>query len=551
MQRASLFLFAIFLSLMPAAGAESESAAAPDAQTESAASTPPAVVADTRPDPLLSAIQAALDSQPASPPSDDDTRHPAVIEVEASERAALDTFYRQTGGKPLWIDGTSPNGKAEAAVALFKAAGRHALDPAAFALSTPVAATLQAADRSMDDLARLEVALSTKALLYARHARGGRIMKPSEMLNSNLDRRPQLVAPAEVLAGLASASDVGAYLEGLNPQHPQYVKLRNAFETLGGAAAIANGKPLSTTAKRLRTNMEQWRWMSPDMGDMHVLNNVPEFMQYVYKDGRIVRSEKIVAGMLDKQSSIFSRPLKHVVLRPQWRVPESIMVHELWPSLRRGGGLMRQHGLSLVTKEGGKPVDWRHLDWSREDIRNYHVLQPPGGASVLGVVKFSFPSQHTIFMHDTPDKWMFRSTQRTLSHGCLRVKNPVELAEIVLMEDKGWDKAKVAELIRSGPLNNEVQIDKRIPIHLTYFTAWISDDGKQRAFGDIYGHERRITQALDGQWTKINKGRDHLAPPQPRFNPKAPVPVANATGGKPRKAETAGDFLSEALGLNF
>jgi len=279
------------------------------------------------------------------------------------------------------------------------------------------------------------------------------------------------------------------------------------------------------------------------------LNNIPEFMQYVYKDGNVIRKERIVAGMLDKQSSIFTRNLKYVVLRPKWRVPESIMVHELWPSLLKGGGLMRQYGLQLETKDG-KVLDWRQIDWTKDDIRNYYVMQPPGGKSVLGVVKFSFPSQHTIFMHDTPDKWMFRQAQRTLSHGCLRVKNPVELAEIILDYDKGWDKAKVAQLMRSGPLNNEVAMEKRVPIHLTYFTAWVEDDGKVRAFPDIYGHERRITQALDGQWDKINKGRNHLAPPQPNFNPKA-VASSSPAQQKRREPRSTGDLISDMFGLSF
>jgi murein L,D-transpeptidase YcbB/YkuD len=164
-------------------------------------------------------------------------------------------------------------------------------------------------------------------------------------------------------------------------------------------------------------------------------------------------------------------------------------------------------------------------------------------------VKFSFPSQHTIFMHDTPDKWMFHNAQRTLSHGCLRVWKPTELAEIALAYDKGWDKAKVAELMRSGPLNNEVEMEKRIPIHLTYFTAWVEDGGKVRAFPDIYGHERRIIQALDGQWDKIAKGRDHLAPPQPNFNPKA-VAASSPLGDaqKKRRQETTGDIVSDMFG---
>ena len=208
---------------------------------------------------------------------------------------------------------------------------------------------------------------------------------------------------------------------------------------------------------------------------------------------------------------------------------------------------MREFGLQLETKDG-KALDYHSIDWKKADIRNYEVTQPPGGKSVLGVVKFSFPSQHTIYMHDTPDRWMFRPAQRTLSHGCLRVKNPVELAEIILQADKGWDKAKVAELIRSGPLNNEVAMEKRIPIHLVYFTAWVDQTGKLRTFYDVYGHEKRIIQALDGQWDKINKGRDHLAPVQPNFKPSQ-VPVAERER-RPKEA-SVGETLSGAFGIGF
>ena len=237
-----------------------------------------------------------------------------------------------------------------------------------------------------------------------------------------------------------------------------------------------------------------------------------------------------------------------------WRVPESIKVNELWPNLIRGGGMMRQYGLQLETKDG-KPLDWHTIDWTNTDIRNYEVTQPPGPKSVLGHVKFSFPSQHTIYMHDTPDKWMFRAAQRTLSHGCLRVQKPMELAEIILKEDKGWDSAKIAELDRSGPLNNEVPIEKEIPIHLVYFTAWVDDDGKLKTFRDVYGHEKRITQALDGEWDKINKGRDHLAPVEPEFDPAAVAAHApDQTADLPPSAQknaTLGDIIGNALGLSF
>ncbi|MEQ1717848.1 MAG: L,D-transpeptidase family protein [Hyphomicrobium sp.] len=471
-------------------------------------------------------------------------------EQTGKEIAALTEFYAARKYAPVWIAETGASDKARALSAALEDANAYGLEAKDFA--RPDLGTTSDAER----LSSTELTLSQSALLYARHARGGRIMKPAEMLNSNIDRRPQLLEPKAVLEGLAQAQAPGTYLVSLHPKHPQFEKLRQAFLAAGGAktgsAAAGGDKVLSTAAKRLRANMEQWRWMNEDMGELHVLNNIPEFTQYVYKNGEIIRTEKIVAGMIDKQSSIFSRPLKHVVLRPKWRVPESIMVHELWPSLLKGGGLMRQYGLQLESKDG-RTLDWRRIDWSKDDIRNYIVTQPPGGKSVLGVVKFSFPSQHTIFMHDTPDKWMFRHSQRTLSHGCLRVKNPTELAEIVLAYDKGWDKAKVAEQMRSGPLNNEVEMEKRIPIHLTYFTSWVEKDGKVRAFPDIYGHERRIIQALDGQWTKIAKGRDHLAPPQPNFSPKAVAASQPAAAQQQlRQPQTTGDLLSDVFGgLSF
>lgn len=533
----------------PALSPEQESGAVTSDEAPTAAPAPAATpapdAAAASPTAPLDEMQTALKDKLQALPSSSD-------EQTGKELAALVAFYQARNYKPLWTDGAAAATAAKDLVTAFKDANAYGLEASDF-----IVPSLEAAD-TLDKRTALEIALTRTALLYARHARGGRIMKPSEQLNSNLDRKPQLLDPKAVLDGLAASATPATYLAGTHPKHAQFEKLRQAFLDAGGAkagAAIEGGKSvLSTQAKRLRANMEMWRWMYDDMGALYVFNNIPEFMQYVYKDGVVIRKEKIVAGMVDKQSSIFSRPLKYVVLRPKWRVPESIMVHELWPSLIRGGGYMRQYGLQLETKDG-RPLDWRTIDWTKDDIRNYHVTQPPGPRSVLGNVKFTFPSQHTIFMHDTPDKWMFRSAQRTHSHGCLRVWKPMELAEIVLGYDKGWDKAKVAELSRSGPLNNEVALDKRVMINLVYFTMWVEDGGKLRSFADIYGHERRIIQALDGQWEKINKGRDHLAKPQPNFNPKAVAssPGSAAAQAKRRAAkQTTGDLLSDMFGgLSF
>ncbi|MEQ1671014.1 MAG: L,D-transpeptidase family protein [Hyphomicrobium sp.] len=527
---------AFFVSTLLVPAASADDAATPVTSPVTTGAITGAINKDT---PAPSAVLIELRSKLASLP-------PGLADKERADQEALAAFYAAREGAGLWMTGTGFTPKARALISEIKNANAYGLDAKDFRL--PPGSENDDATLTTDAAADAELQLSIAALKYARFARGGRISDPAAQLNTNLDRRPQWIEPKTVLEQLASSDEPDAVLRGLHPKHPQFEKLRQLYVN----ALPKTDAPMSASAKRLRANMEMWRWMNDDMGALHVLNNIPEFMQHVYKDGQIIRSEKIVAGMLDKQSSIFSRPLKYVVLRPAWRVPESIKVKELWPSLIRGGGYMRQYGLEMQGKDG-RPVDWRKIDWVKSDIRNYEVIQPPGPRSVLGHVKFSFPSQHTIFMHDTPDKWMFRSSQRTLSHGCLRVWKPMELAEIILQDDKGWDKDKIAGLNRSGPLNNEVAIEKRIPIHLTYFTAWVGDDGRMKIFADIYGHEKRVSQALDGQWDKINKGRDHLAPVQPintsAVAARAPAAVNRALPRSAQKSATLGDILGSALGL--
>lgn len=532
----------------------------------------------------------------------------------AGEDDALRSFYKDHRGPLLWVDSNGLNARAHSLLLEFANADAWGLDASAFNLSQRA----PTGDLTPDAQADLELNLSRLALLYARHARGGRIMSPADMLNSHLNRSPQLRDPNEIIQELAKAPDPAAYLTSLHPKHLQFQRLRQAYlsvrarnqtriKALRGAEQVREGdrdarvvalrkrlglaEPVDVRARdlfddkladalrtfqqannleaangvlnkatlrhlnrrakmrpdKLRANMEMWRWMWDDLGDMHVLANVPEFILTFKKNGKTLFRERAVVGQVSKQTSIFTRTLKHIVLRPMWRVPESIKVRELWPSLKRGGGLMRQYGLKVETKDG-KPVNWRRINWHRADIRNYEVVQPPGRRSVMGKVKFSFPSQHTIFIHDTPDKYMFRSRRRTFSHGCLRLQNPMKLARLILKEDKGWDSDHVEDLVSNGPNRNAIKIESRIPMHLVYFTVWVDDDGRLKSFSDIYGHEKRVRQGLAGQWTRIAKGRNHLAPPQPIVSRNRSVRQA----GRERQRNTRpSQYINRAFSGDF
>ena len=179
------------------------------------------------------------------------------------------------------------------------------------------------------------------------------------------------------------------------------------------------------------------------------------------------------------------------------QVPNSIKVKELLPSLLRGGSALRRQGLRVAY--GGREIRPGSVDWSRKDIRNFHIFQPPGRRNALGQVKFLFPNKHAVYMHDTPTKHLFRERRRAFSHGCMRVRNPLKFAEVLLKQDRGWNRARIEALAASGPENNRVSLRNSIPVHVTYFTARVSPLGEVALYDDIYGHENRIQAGLDGK----------------------------------------------------
>ena len=313
----------------------------------------------------------------------------------------------------------------------------------------------------------------------------------------------------------APAVDENLYDDALAKAVEEF-KTKNDIEPVNPTITQALRKALNKDdrpdERAILANMEQWRWMPADLGSTYINVNIPEFTVRVIKNGSVIHSERVVTGKFETQTPIFSDMMRTVVFQPSWNVPESIKILELLPKLRAGGNPLEGRGLAM--KRNGHDVDVWDVDWEKQDIRNFHIYQPPGDSNVLGVVKFLFPNKHSVYLHDTPSKSLFNEKVRTFSHGCMRVRNPVQLAEVIMAEDKGWTKAKINEMIGSGPEDNDVALEKPMPVHVTYFTAWVEDNGELKTFADIYGHEQRIKLGLEGRWNEIVKNRDHLLPPE-------------------------------------
>ena len=162
--------------------------------------------------------------------------------------------------------------------------------------------------------------------------------------------------------------------------------------------------------------------------------------------------------------------METVVFRPFWNVPNSIKVKELLPKLLRGGTLRRQN---LKLSLGKREINPASVNWATTDIRRYHVFQPPGRRNALGQVKFLFPNKHAVYFHDTPMKHLFKRQARAFSHGCMRVRHPLKLAEVLLNMDKGWGGKKIKQIVKHGKDDSSVRLSSKLPVHDAYFTAHV------------------------------------------------------------------------------
>ena len=294
--------------------------------------------------------------------------------------------------------------------------------------------------------------------------------------------------------------------------------------------------PNKSDLDRIIANMERWRWVPADLGRLHIWNNLPEFMTRVVKDGTLIHEERIIIGQPETQTPVFSAPMRQVVFQPEWGVPPSIKINDLLPKLQDGDfDVLDRRDMRILSLKG-KELNPERFNWDKVDIRDVGIYQRAGDANPLGLVKFLFPNKHHVYMHDTNSRALFKHSERTFSHGCIRVRDPQKFAELILGEDQGWDKKKVAKnLLDWDKPSNKIDLIRPVPVHNVYFTLIHGADGKLRKLDDIYGHDKRIIQALSGVPVQRIAANDPARNQQRELDESAPPLVKKhlrATGQK-------------------
>ena len=241
---------------------------------------------------------------------------------------------------------------------------------------------------------------------------------------------------------------------------------------------------------KLLDNMERVRWLPRDLGNRYVFVNQAAFEAKVMKDGKPEWETRVIVGKPDTQTAVFNDEMEMVVFNPSWGVPPSIIANEYLPKLRRDPGYLDKMGFKVVNQQG-KVVPSSSVSWNSYGSKvPYGIQQPPGDKNALGELKFLFPNSHDIYMHDTPSRELFEKDVRAFSHGCVRVQNPREFASVVL----GMPPEEVAAKVESKD-SQTIRLKQKLPVHITYFTAWPDDAGNIVYYNDIYGRDRALETA--------------------------------------------------------
>ncbi len=249
---------------------------------------------------------------------------------------------------------------------------------------------------------------------------------------------------------------------------------------------------------RIRTielNMERNRWMQNDFAPYHIFVNLADQVVKLVKNGDTLHAEVVQVGQPYHRTPVFTDEMEYVEINPYWNVPPSIAVNEYLPKLRQNPGVLAAQNIAVLGNNG--PISASAVNWSSYGKGNFpfRLRQEPGPGNALGRIKFMFPNKFNVYMHDTPSKSKFDRTQRYFSHGCIRLNDPLTMAQYILGVE-GWSRAKIDQVVASGK-RTVVTLKNKIPVYVVYLTSFVNKDGSVWFREDVYGRDKILSAALE------------------------------------------------------
>jgi murein L,D-transpeptidase YcbB/YkuD len=273
--------------------------------------------------------------------------------------------------------------------------------------------------------------------------------------------------------------------------------------TIGKNTITALNVPLSHRIKQIRLNLDRIKWLYQRQSKRHIMINIPAFTLFFEEDGALIQQMKVITGRTKNPTPVFSDTVSTIVLNPHWNVPKSIIQKEMIPKLMRNPNAMAKKGIEIRSGWGkdAKKISGASVDWSKYRYSKtvpFHFAQVPGTRNALGKVKFLFPNQFSVYMHDTPNKRLFNRTVRAFSHGCIRLHKPRELLKTFSTFNDSVNFEKAQKRLK-GKKKAYLKLDHQVPVDVMYLTSYVDNKGVLQFRNDIYGYDKMQLQSYR-QW---------------------------------------------------
>jgi murein L,D-transpeptidase YcbB/YkuD len=285
--------------------------------------------------------------------------------------------------------------------------------------------------------------------------------------------------PASAAQNGGSATDTGAVYDPALAGAVAVYQARHGIDVdsvLGPGTVESMNLPAEYRLGQIAGNLERYRWLPRSLGSRYVLVNVPAFRLEAYDGGKKALEMKVIVGAEynNRATPVFSDSMQYVVFRPYWIPTDSIVMNEIEPKVAKDPGYLAQENMEYATIDGKR-----------------RVRQKPGPKNSLGLVKFMFPNEFSIYLHDTPEGQLFEKDIRAFSHGCIRLEHPDQLAELLL----GWPADQVHQAMQQGPDNKQVNLPNKVPVYILYFTTY-ARNGELHFGNDLYKRDEALVKAM-------------------------------------------------------
>ena len=270
--------------------------------------------------------------------------------------------------------------------------------------------------------------------------------------------------------------------------------------------------------EQIKLNMERWRWLPQELGERYIMVNTANFELDIIENGQSVTSTRAIVGRKKRPTPALSQKITYMELNPYWNIPHKIAIDDILPNIKEDPNYLKAKNIRVFEnwEDDANEINSESIDWDTVTKENfaYKLRQDPANSNALGHVKFIFPNEFSIYLHDTPARELFSKTKRTFSSGCIRIEKPIELAAYLLTDNSNWTYEKLTDAVNSKKTRT-IFLSDPMNIHILYWTAWVDKDGTVNFRDDIYGRDRQLNIALN----------EKLHTPEVRYGQKSETKV--------------------------